>query len=194
MKLTAPITLLCIALTTLYGCAPAVIGGAAATGAAVHSRRTVGTMVDDEAIEVKSRLAILENKDLNSQIHINIVSYNGVVLMVGQAPTQALSQQAESIVAGIEKVRVVHNELSIAAPNSLMTRSSDTIITTKVKASLLSIEGLPDFDATRVKVITEDGVVYLMGMVYRREADAVGTQVSGVSGVEKIVKMFEYLD
>jgi len=194
MKIFAALLTATLAITSLYGCAPVVVGGAATTGAALHSRRTVGTFVDDEGIELKARLAVLENKELNSQIHINIISYNGVVLMVGQAPTEALRQQAQDIVTGTEKVRLVHNEMSIAAPNSLMTRSSDTVITGKVKAALLGIKDVEGFDPTRVKVVTEDGVVFLMGLVYRREADAVAEQARTVGGVEKIVKLFEYLD
>jgi osmotically-inducible protein OsmY len=194
MKLSTSLILATLALSALAGCAPVVIGGAATTGAALHGRRTIGTFVDDESIELKARIAILENKELNSQIHINIISYNGVVLMVGQAPTEALRQQAESIVAKTEKVRLVHNEMTIAAPNSMITRSSDSLITAKVKTALFNIKGLEDFDPTRVKVVTEDGVVYLMGMVYRREADAVSDQARTISGVEKIVKLFEYLD
>ena len=170
------------------------VGGAAASGSALHDRRTVGTFIDDEGIELKSRLAILENKELNSQIHINIISVNGVALMVGQAPTETLRQQAQGIVAATEKIRMVHNEMSIAAPNSLMTRSSDTLITAKVKTALFNIKGLDNFDPTRVKVVTEDGIVYLMGLLYRNEADAVSDQARQVSGVEKIVKVFEYLD
>ena len=96
--------------------------------------------------------------------------------------------------AGIEKVRMVHNEMSIAAPNSMMTRSSDTLITAKVKTALFNIKGLEDFDPTRVKVVTEDGIVYLMGLLKRSEADAVSDQARQVGGVEKIVKVFEYLD
>ena len=84
--------------------------------------------------------------------------------------------------------------MSIAAPNSLMTRSSDTMITAKVKTSLFSVKGLEGFDPTRVKVVTEDGVVYLMGLLYRNEADAVGEQARKVSGAEKVIKLFEYLD
>ncbi len=194
MKLLGTLLIVTLAITSLYGCAPVFIGGAAATGAALHSRRTVGTFVDDQGIELKARLAVLENKELNSQIHINIISYNGVVLMVGQAPTEALSRQAQDIVTATEKVRLVHNEMAIAAPNSLMTRSSDTLITAKVKTSLFKIEGVEGFDPTRIKVVTEDGVVYLMGMLYRREADAVGEQARQVGGAEKIVKLFEYLD
>ena len=117
-----------------------------------------------------------------------------MVLLSGQAPTETLRQQAQDIVAGIEKVRMVHNEMSIAAPNSMMTRSSDTLITAKVKTALFNIKGLEKFDPTRVKVVTEDGIVYLMGLLYRNEADAVSDQARQVGGVEKIVKVFEYLD
>jgi osmotically-inducible protein OsmY len=194
MKLPVTLLIAILGITSLYGCAPVIVGGAATTGVAAHDRRTVGTFVDDEGIELKSRLAILDKKELNSQIHINIISVNGVVLMVGQAPTEALRQQAQDIVAKTEKVRLVHNEMSIAAPNSLMTRSSDSMITAKVKTSLFKIKGLEDFGPSRVKVVTEDGVVYLMGMLYRREADAVGEQARQVGGAEKVIKLFEYLD
>jgi len=194
MKPASTLLVVALAVTSFYGCAPVVVGGAAAGGAALHSRRTVGTFVDDEGIELKARLAILENKELNSQIHINIISYNGVALMVGQAPTEALRQQAQAIVAATEKVRIVHNEMTIAAPNSLMTRSSDSLITSKVKIALFNIKGIEGFDPTRTKVVTEDGIVYLMGLLYHREADAVIDQARKVSGVEKIVNVIEYLD
>jgi len=194
MKPVSTLLVITLAVTSFYGCAPVVVGGAAAGGAALHSRRTMGTFVDDEGIELKARLAILENRELDSQIHINIISYNGVALMVGQAPTEALRQQAQDIVAATEKVRLVHNEMTIAAPNSLMTRSSDSLITSKVKIALFNIKGIKDFDPSRIKVVTEDGIVYLMGLVYHNEADAVSDQARQVRGVEKIVMVFEYLD
>jgi osmotically-inducible protein OsmY len=194
MKLFNSLLLSVIAVTSLQGCAPVVIGGAAATTGAVHDRRTMGTFIDDEGIELKALSAIQGQKDLRSQTHINVISMNGVVLMVGQAPTEALRQQAQTIVAGIEKVRHVHNELVIAAPTSLTARSNDTWITTKVKTSLFNIKGLPDYDPTRTKVVTEDGIVYLMGLSYRNEAEAVSEQARQVGGVEKVVKLFEYLD
>ena len=98
------------------------------------------------------------------------------------------------ITNSVEKVRVVHDEMTIAAPNSYMTRSSDSLITAKVKGSLFGIEGHEGFDPTRVKVVTENGIVYLMGILYRLEADAVSTKASRVKGVQKVVKLFEYLD
>jgi osmotically-inducible protein OsmY len=189
-------TLLAVALLTclLGGCAAVIVTGAATGANAAHDRRTLGAYVDDEGIELKARLAITEDKELYGQTHVNIISVNGVVLLVGQAPKEAMRLKIEDITRGIEKVRVVHNEMTIAAPNSYMTRSSDSLITAKVKGSLFGIKGHEDFDPTRVKVVTENGVVYQMGILYRTEADAVATKASRVSGVQKVVKLFEYLD
>ena len=189
--------LFAVVITTilLNGCTAAVVGGAAATGVNIaHDRRTAGTYIDDEGIELKAGAAIRKEKDLSSQIHINIISINGVVLLVGQAPTEVLRQQAGSITQGIEKVRLVHNEMEVAAPNSMMTRSSDSLITTKVKSSLFGIKGHDELDPTRVKVVTENGTVYLMGILYHAEADAVAAKASQVGGVQKVVKLFEYMD
>lgn len=189
-------TLLAVTLLTslLGGCAAVVVTGAATGANAAHDRRSLGAYIDDEGIELKTRLAITEDKEIYSQVHVNIISVNGVVLLVGQAPTEALRMKIEDITRGIEKVRVVHNEITIAAPNSYMTRSSDSLITAKVKGSLFGIKGHDGFDPTRVKVVTENGMVYLMGILYRSEADSVATKASRVSGVQKVVKLFEYLD
>jgi osmotically-inducible protein OsmY len=139
-------------------------------------------------------MAIFDDKELNSQIHINIISINGVVLLVGQAPTEAARQKAAELVTPILKVRLVHNEMTIAAPNSYMTRSSDSLITAKVKTKLFTIKEHDNFDPTRVKVVTENGIVYLMGILTHSEADNVTDAARQVSGVQKIVKLFEYLD
>jgi osmotically-inducible protein OsmY len=192
-----PIQALLVVLLTsslLYGCAAAVVGGTATGATAVHDRRTVGTFIDDEGIELKARMAIFDDKELNSQIHINIISINGVVLLVGQAPTEAARQKAAELVSPIPKVRLVHNEMTIAAPNSYMTRSSDSLITAKVKTKLFTIKEHDNFDPTRVKVVTENGIVYLMGILNHSEADNVTDAARQVSGVQKIVKLFEYLD
>lgn len=195
MKLAKALIVTLILSNAVTGCAPVVVGGAAATGGTMaYSRRSAGAVLDDELIEVKARLAILEEQDLNSQIHVNIISYNAIVLMVGQAPTEALRAQAESIVSGIEKVRLVYNEMTIAAPSSFMTRSSDTVITGKVKTKILGLMEGDDNDGLRTKVVTENGVVYLMGLLTRSEADAVTQAARQVGGVQKVVKLFEYTD
>jgi osmotically-inducible protein OsmY len=189
-------TLLAVTLlaSLLGGCAAVVVTGAATSANAAHDRRTIGAYIDDEGIELKALLAITDDKEVYKQVHVNVISVNGVVLLVGQAPTEALRMKVEDLTRDIEKVRVVHNEMTIAAPNSYMTRSSDSLITAKVKGSLFGIKGQEGFDPTRVKVVTENGVVYLMGILYRSEADAVATKASRVSGVQKVVKLFEYLD
>lgn len=189
-------TLLAITLVTIMlgGCAAVVVTGAATGANAVHDRRTVGAFIDDEGIELKVRLAVTEDKQLFSEVHVNIISVNGVVLLVGQAPTEELRMKIVDITKAVEKVRVVHDEMTIAAPNSYMVRSSDSLITAKVKGSLFGIKGQEGFDPTRVKVVTENGIVYLMGILYRPEGDAVALKASHVSGVQKVVKLFEYID
>jgi len=194
MKLIRALLMVMLTANLLGGCAAVIVGGAAVGASAVHERRSVGTMMDDEGIEWKVRTALSEDKPLSSQSHIGVISVNGVVLLVGQTPTEALRQQAENLARGVDNVRVVHNELTIAAPNSYMTRSSDSYVTSKVKTSLFKVKGHEDFDPTRVKVVTENGTVYLMGILYRSEAEDAAKQASQVGGVQKVVKLFEYLD
>ena len=194
MKPLNALLVVSLTISMLYGCAAAVVGGAATGATAAHDRRTVGTFIDDEGIELKARMAIFDDKELNSQIHVNIISINGVVLLVGQAPTEAMRQRVTELTQAVPKVRLIHNEMSIAAPNSYMTRSSDSLITAKVKAKLFSIKGHEDFDPTRVKVVTENGIVYLMGILTYDEANAVTDEARQVGGVQKIVKLFEYID
>ena len=194
MKLIRALLMVMLTANLLGGCAAVIVGGAAVGASAVHERRSVGTMMDDEGIEWKVRTALGEDKPLSSQSHLSVVSLNGVVLLVGQTPTEALRQQAENLARGVDNVRVVHNELTIAAPNTYMTRSSDSYVTSKVKTSLFKVKGHEDFDPTRVKVVTENGTVYLMGILYRSEAEDAAEQASRVGGVQKVVKLFEYLD
>ena len=194
MKLIRALLMVMLTANLLGGCAAVIVGGVAVGASAAHERRSVGTMMDDEAIEWKVRTAFDEDKPLSSQSHLNVISVNGVVLLVGQTPTEALRQRANTLAEGVDKVRVVHNELTIAAPNSYMTRSSDSYVTSKVKTSLFKVKGHEDFDPTRVKVVTENGTVYLMGILYRSEAEDAAKQASRVGGVQKVVKLFEYLD
>ena len=189
-------TLLMVILTAslLGGCAAVIVGGAAVGVSAAHERRSAGAMIDDEGIEWKIRSAFSDDKNLGSQSHLSVVSVNGVVLLVGQTPTETLRRQASSLAQGVDNVRIVHNELTIAAPNSYVTRTSDSYVTSKVKTSLFKVKGHDDFDPTRVKVVTENGTVYLMGILYRSEAQDAANQASRVGGVQKVVKLFEYLD
>ena len=174
----------------LSGCALG-IGAGAATGAAVaYDRRTIGTMVDDELIEFKVIDAIRKDQELWNQIHLNATSFNNIVLLTGEAPTEDLRGRTSSLVGNIPKVRTVHNKMAIAAPSSMLSRSSDTWITGKVKTNMLT----NDRESARIKVITENGSVYLMGLVTRAEADTATEIARKVSGVQRVVKVFEYIE
>jgi osmotically-inducible protein OsmY len=178
----------------ISGCAPVVVGGAVATTATVaHDRRTTGAQVEDKAIKARVKSALHDDAEIKEQTHINVAAFNGIVLLSGEAPSEALRARAGDHARRAEKVRRVHNEIKIAAPSSMMTRSSDSWLTTKVKSSLVGL-GVDGFDPLRVKVVSENGTVYLLGLVYHREADAVVEKAQQVSGVQRIVKLFEYLD
>lgn len=153
--------------------------------------RTWGRMLEDDSIETKARVNIHAANEAFDQAHLNIVSFNGYVLLAGQVPDEALKSKATDVVRDIRGVRRIYNELEVAAPSSGMTRSSDTWITTKVKSFLLAN---PDIEGSRVKVLTENGVVYLMGLVTRDEAERIAAAASDIGGVQKVVKLFELLD
>lgn len=178
----------------LQGCAEMVVGGAATGAAVAHDRRTPGTFIDDELIELKAAERISSNKEISEQVHVNVTSYNNILLLSGEAPTETVRAQLGDMMQGIPKLRRVHNEVVVAAPSSFLTRTSDTWITTKVKTSLVGIDDLPGFDATRVKVVSENGTVFLMGILKREEADAATNAARRVSGVQRVVKLFEYLN
>jgi osmotically-inducible protein OsmY len=188
------ITLCLIPLLTVIfvaGCAPAVIGGVAGSAAVLHDTRTTGTVVEDEAIELKAARAIFNDKELFSRCHVNVTSYNMNVLVTGEAPTESLKQKVIHIVRNTPKVKRVYDEIIISEPSSIVSRSSDSVLTTKVKTQLFLIK---DFDSTRVKVLTERGIVYLMGFLTKKEAKAVTEMARRVGGVQKVAKLFEYLD
>lgn len=175
----------------LQGCVVAAVGGTAAGASAAHDRRTVGTIVEDENIELKAIQQLFKTDKIYSQSHIEIVSYNNIVLLVGQTPTEELKRKAGSTVAKIPKVRRVHNELRVAAPSAYLVRSGDTWITSKVKTQLLTARSI---DASRIKVITENGEVFLMGMVTRDEAKEAIDITRQVDGVQKVINVFEYIN
>lgn len=191
MKQTLALTVLIAAL--LQGCAAAVVTGAAAGGSAMYDRRTSGTLLEDQNIEFKALARFNGDAALNAQAHLNATSYNQVVLLTGETPTAELRARAEEIINSIPKVKRVVNELTIAAPSSMTARASDALITSKVKTRLFKIK-LPSFTPERVKVVTEAGAVYLMGLVTRAEASATIEETRRVGGVQRVVNVFEYID
>lgn len=181
-----------LSIALLSGCAGLLIGGTAVGVSVAHDRRTTGTVVDDQTIELKLYDAL--NQQLPPGNRIGVTSYNGAVLLTGEAVSEAVRQRAEAITRGITPpVREVYNELVIGRPRSFSDRSSDGLLTAKAKTALFQVE-IKDFDPTRVKVITERGVVYLMGLVRPNEADAAAKVVSQVGGVRQVVTLFEYIN
>lgn len=185
------LALLLVPVVFLQGCAPAVVGGAATGASVAYDRRTTGTVIDDQGIEFKAAYALFNNKEIYDQSHINVTSYNGVVLLTGETPSESLKQKVTAEVKRIPKVRRIHNELAIAAPSALTSRSSDGWITSKIKAKMTTDEQTDPF---HVKVVTERGIVYLMGMLSRAEAERAVNLVKNTAGVQRVVKIFEYTD
>jgi osmotically-inducible protein OsmY len=186
-------SILTVALSTLAaasllsGCAPLLLGGAAfGTAMVVTDRRTSGAQVDDQAIEFK---AVKRAGDLlGDRGHVNVTSYNRLVLITGEVPTEADKTNVEQSLSRIENVRSIVNELAIGPGASLGTRSNDTLLTSKVKASLIDAK---DLQVNAFKVVTERGIVYLMGRVTEREATRATDLARSVSGVQKVVRVFE---
>ncbi|MBT3347750.1 MAG: BON domain-containing protein [Thiotrichales bacterium] len=190
-KRTFLTTILLAYTLLLSGCselAPLVSHGATTVAA---DQRTIGTMMDDEVLEMNISDMVSKDKDLYEKSHINITSFNFIILLTGEAPTQALKNRVEKIVLEHTKTRRVHNMITIAAPSSILTRTSDSAITARVKAEML---GDKNIDGHKIKVNTENGVTYLMGLVKRKDGNSAVDITQGISGVQKIVKLFEYLD
>lgn len=181
-----------LSIALLSGCAGLLVGGAAVGVSVAHDRRTTGTVVDDQTIELKVYDAL--NQKLPPGNRVSTTSYNGVVLLTGEVVSEAVRQRAETIARSVvPPVREVYNELTVGSPKSFSSLSNDGLLTTKVKAALFQIR-IQDFDPSRVKVVTERSVVYLMGLVRPNEADAAANVASQVSGVRQVVTLFEYIN
>lgn len=170
------------------GCVPLVIGGAAFGGLMAADRRTTGTQVEDEGIELRAINRI--TAEYGERVHINVTSYNRQVLMTGEVPTAEVGKAIHSLVADVGNVISVVNDVAVQPNSSLAQRSSDTFITGKVRARLVDAK---DISSTAFKVVTERNVVYLMGLVTEREATRATSIASGVDGVRKVVRTFEIL-
>jgi osmotically-inducible protein OsmY len=153
--------------------------------------RTLGSSIDDQFIETKVSVNVNKaHTDIEKQGRISVTSYNGVVLLAGQVPRQELIAVAGEAAKNTQRVKVVHNELSTIAPLSLLARNQDALITANLKARLLTDGNIP---GSRIKVVTVAGVVYLMGLVSQNEANMAVAEAQQVGGVQRIVKLFEYI-
>lgn len=178
-----------VALTALSGCAPLLVGGAAVGSALmVTDRRSSGTQIDDQAIELKAGNRIREA--IGERGHINVTSFNRLVLITGEVPSEADRTSVEQAIQRIDNVRSTVNELAVAGNSSLTSRSSDTLLTSKAKATFVDAK---DLQSHAIKVVTERGTVYLMGIVTDREAKRAAELAAGIGGVQKVVRMFEVI-
>jgi len=178
-----------LTMASLSGCVPVVAGGIGAGILMAEDRRTTGTYLIDEEIELKASSRVRESFGDNTRV--SVTSFNRRVLLTGAAPDADVRAKVEEIVLAVPNVRAVQNELAIGKVSSFTTRTTDTYVTTKVKARFLDDTR---FNAHQVKVVTESGTVYLMGMVKREEATAAAEVAARTSGVSKVVKVFEYMD
>lgn len=172
----------------LAGCAPLLLGGAMVGGSmVVIDRRTTGTQVEDQAIEFKG---VARASEVSAAGHVNVTSYNRMVLISGEVPSETDRKAVEQVVGRIENVRSVVNELGVLGNSSLSVRSSDSVLSGKVKASFIDAK---DLQAQAIKVVSERGTVYLMGLVTEREAGRAAEIARAVPGVQKVVRVFEVI-
>lgn len=173
---------------SLSACLPVVVTGVGAGVLMATDRRTSGTYLEDEEIELKIVTRI--NEKLGNQVHLNATSFNRKVLLTGEAPSTAIKAELKSIASGVPNVQSVIDEVQIAGNSSLSSRSNDTVITSKVKARFVDAN---KFSANHVKVVTEASVVYLVGVVTQREADAAIEVARTTGGVRKVVNTLEII-
>ena len=183
--------LACLALPLVSGCASTLVAFDSDTIDDDPGERTFYQRFADESIETKAIVNLHAADDRYDQAHLVVQSYNGYVLIAGQVSSEDLRQLANEVVRKIRDVRRIYNELEVAAASSAMTRASDAWIASKVKTFLLATRNTPGM---RTKVVAEDGVVYLLGMVTREEAERIANEAADVSGVQRVVRLFEYID
>jgi osmotically-inducible protein OsmY len=173
-------------LASLSACAPLIVGGAVMTGVVATDRRTAGTLVEDESIEIKVASAV--RREMGERIHLNVTSFNRQVLLSGEVRTAADKERAEKLAQSQENVNSVVNDLAVMPVSSLTQRSKDTVTTGRVKAAFVDAK---DLQVNAFKVVTERGIVYLMGRVTAREAKRATDITRSIGGVTKVVRVFD---
>lgn len=179
-------------ITSLAGCGSILSATRDTPIESNKGTRTIGSSIDDQLIETKTSVNIAKaHIDLERESRISVISYNGVVLLAGQVPRKELKELAGDVAQRVQRIKVVHNELTVGPNLSLLARNTDALITTSAKARLLADSAIP---GRRIKVTTEAGVIYLLGLVTQAEAALAVQAVQQVGGVQRIVKLFEYID
>ena len=184
-------TVLCVfGALIAQGCASLAWTGTTTAVSVAQDRRTTGTYIDDELIELKIIAAIRQDDELRTQSHVSATSFNGLVLLTGEAPGESLRDRVTEIARKIPRVRGVQNEVSVEAPSTLTVRANDSLLTGRVKIALLEE---PSINVLHVKVVTPRGVVYLMGLLTQQEADRAADTARRITGVRRVVLVAEYL-
>ncbi|MCK5647691.1 MAG: BON domain-containing protein [Gammaproteobacteria bacterium] len=190
MKLLTTTPLILLALYLLSGCTAAVVGGAVVGTSVVMDKRTTGDYVEDQNIKSKFTHLYYQDDELSEQTHINVTSYNRQVLITGEVPTEQLKQKLSHIAGQIKNVRKYFNEVSIGQPSSMSTRTNDSYLTSKIKTSVFT--HMSELDGAQVKVVTENGSVFLMGLVTREQGNQITEITRTTNGVKRVIKLFEY--
>jgi osmotically-inducible protein OsmY len=174
----------------LKGCAGVVIGSAATSAMVANDPRTTGTVIEDQSIEIKTTNLLRKNKALVDGSRVSVTCYNERILLTGQARNEKTRSNIADLVKRVEKVRQIHNEIVVSAPISMLARANDTYLTTKVKSRLLARKELR---VGHIKVVSEDGVVFLLGLVDIPTENAISKIARTTRGVKKVVTLFERL-
>ena len=190
MKLLTTASVILTSLYLLSGCTAAVVGGAAAGTSVALDKRTTGNYVEDQNIKSKFTHLYYQDDNLSEHTHINVTSYNRQILITGEAPSEQLKQKLSQIANQIKNVRKHFNEVVVSEPTSMSVRTNDTYITGKIKTSVFT--NMSELDGAQVKVVTENGSVFLMGLVSRKQGDQITQIARTTNGVKRVIKLFEY--
>jgi len=191
MKLPIRFIAMILALSPLLqSCVPLIVGAGVGAGVMMaDDRRTSATVLEDQTIELKIKNRV--NEKYPDQLHVGITSFNRFVLLTGEAPTEEIKQDLTIVALEVQNVRNVQNEVIVAGNSSLTSRSSDALLTSRIKGRLTQNK---DVGANHVKVVTENGTAFLMGLVTRAEAESAAQTAATTSGAQRVVKVFEYID
>jgi len=191
MKNFITLILCAVFVVNLQGCAGLVVAGAAVGAVAASDLRSSKVMMEDKVIEMTATDKIYSNSNLQTKVHINVNSYNHIVLLTGEALSPDLRDQAVDIVRKLNKVRQVYNEIRVADLTTFDSRANDSWISSKIKSKMLATK---NFDATKVEITTENRSVYLMGFVTAQQGSQAAEIASHIEGVQRVVKLFEYIE
>lgn len=181
---------LALSCVLLQGCAAVVVGAGVGAASAAHDRRTLGTQVDDKTVAARVITQLAQNKAVDDYANVNVHIFNGVALLVGQAPNDDLKRQAHQAAEQVKNIKKLHNQIRIGSPIPASTSANDVWLASKVKASLIADKRI---NGLHINVAVEDSEVFLMGLVSQTEADTAVDIARNVNGVARVVKAFEYM-